>query len=181
MSIQYLDETALGKFSSGHLSSSSDSEEDEDVFGNGKETVTNNSLISNEPIRWDEDTTQRKDKKNETQPRQKLLPSFTKCGSIEMDANLPPPPILRPGSYKNSNKKQQHTAKSITSSDKISLSNGANNVSKRNRRKQNTALTTTTKDSTKTKVTEKSSREKSKPIFKSINLGDRLFGEMTMT
>ena len=154
---------------SGHLNSSSDSEEDEDIFGKGKEATTSSSLISNQPIRWDEDSKRRKDKNKGTQPRQKLLPSFTKCGSIEVVDNLPPPPILRLGSYKNSKKKQQHTTKSITSSDKISCSNGANNLSKRSRRKQNNAATATTKDASTTKATEKSCRERNKAIVIGMN------------
>ena len=86
--------------------------------------------------------------------RQKLLPSFTKCGSIDVVDNLPPPPLLRMKSYIK-NKECTHTSskllgchiyctdqnqqnKRITSPDKISYSNGANNLSRR-RRKHNTA------------------------------------------
>ena len=133
-------------------SSSSDSEEDPDIFA--KKENASNSVISNDPIRWDENSKKKRDKNRNT-PRQKLLPSFTKCGSIEVVDNLPPPPILRLGSYNNN-----RSSKSITSSDKISCSNGANNLSKR-KRKQNTTAVVASHD-VSTKTTESKSRDKNK-------------------
>ena len=135
-------------------SSSSDSEEDIDIFDASKKENASKSVISNDPIRWDEDSKKRRDKNRNT-PRQKLLPSFTKCGSIEVVDNLPPPPILRLGSYNNN-----RSSKSITSSDKISCSNGANNLSKR-KRKQNTTEAMASHDVLK-KVNGSKSRDKSK-------------------
>ena len=137
-------------------SSSSDSEEDIDIFDGRKKKNASKSVISNDPIRWDEDSKKKRDKK-QNMPRQKLLPSFTKCGSIEVVDNLPPPPILRLGSY-NNNKNRK--SKSVASSDKISCSNGANNLSKR-KRKQNTTEAMASHDVLK-KVNGSKSRDKSK-------------------
>ena len=148
---------------SGAWSSSSDSEAEEDIFDAKGIKDTSTSLIANHPIRWDEDSNRRRDKNKNTPPRQKLLPSFTKCGSIEVVDNLPPPPILRLGTYKC--KKEQHTKSITSSSDKISYSSGATNLSKR-RRKQNTAVTT---HDISTKVAE-NSRDKNKAnIVKGMN------------
>ena len=116
-------------------SCSSDSEEDIDIFDGRKKGNASKSVISNDPIRWDEDSKKKRDK-NRNMPRQKLLPSFTKCGSIEVVDNLPPPPILRLGSYNNN---KNRNSKSVTSSDKKSCSNGANNLSKRKRKQSGTA------------------------------------------
>ena len=137
-------------------SSSSDSEEDIDIFDGRKKKNASKSVISNDPIRWDEDSKKKRDKK-QNMPRQKLLPSFTKCGSIEVVDNLPPPPILRLGSY-NNNKDRNN--KSVASSDKISCSNGASNLSKR-KRKQNTTASVTSHDFSN-KAKESKSRDKKK-------------------
>ena len=150
-----LDPSTCNILASGSWSSSSDSEDDEDIFNAKGIKDTPTSLIANTPIRWDEDSKRRRDKNKDATPRQKLLPSFTKCGSIEVVDNLPPPPILRLGSYKN--KKERHTKSITSSSDKISYSNGATNLSKR-RRKQNAAVTT---HDISTEVAEKS-RDKNK-------------------
>ena len=141
---------------SGVWSSSSDSEEDIDIFDGRKKKNASKSVISNDPIRWDEDSKKKRDKK-QNMPRQKLLPSFTKCGSIEVVDNLPPPPILRLGSYNNN---KNRNSKSVASSDKISCSNGANNLSKR-KRKQNTTEAMASHDVLK-KVNGSKSRDKSK-------------------
>ena len=88
-------------------------------------------MISTVPIKWDDNSKIGEDK-NKPPPRPKLLPSFTKCGSIDDD--LPPPPILRPSNY---NKKQHE--KVSNSGDKTSNLNGAHGLSKR-RRKQKAAV-----------------------------------------
>lgn len=151
---------------SGSWSSSSDSEDDEDIFDAKGIKDTSTSLIANNPIRWDEDSNRRRDKNKHTLPRQKLLPSFTKCGSIEVVDNLPPPPILRLSNYNN--KKEHHTKSITSSSDKISYSNGATNLSKR-RRKQNTAVAT---HDISTNIAE-NSRDKNKAnIVKGTNFFD---------
>ena len=137
-------------------SSSSDSEEDIDIFDASKKENASKSVISNDPIRWDEDSKKRRDKNRNT-PRQKLLPSFTKCGSIEVVDNLPPPPILRLGSYNNN---KNRNSKSVIAGDKISCSNGASNLSKR-KRKQNTTASVTSHDFPN-KVKENKSRDKKK-------------------
>ena len=115
---------------SGIWSSSSEGEEDEDVFDKRK-TTSDEALISTVPIKWDDNSKTGEDK-NKPPPRPKLLPSFTKCGSIDDD--LPPPPILRPSNY---NKKQHE--KVVNSGDKTSNLNGAHGLSKR-RRKQKAAV-----------------------------------------
>ena len=115
---------------SGIWSSSSESEEDEDVFDKGTKT-SGEALISTVPIKWDDNLKTGEDK-NKPPPRPKLLPSFTKCGS--MDDDLPPPPILRPINYN----KNQHE-KVVNSGDKTSNLNGAHGLSKR-RRKQKAAV-----------------------------------------
>ena len=89
-------------------------------------------MISTVPIKWDDNLKTGEDKNNPP-PRPKLLPSFTKCGSIDDD--LPPPPILRPNSY---NKSQYD--KVVNSGDKTSNLNGAHGLSKRRRKQKAAAI-----------------------------------------
>ena len=65
-----LDPSTCNTLTSGSWSSSSDSEDDEDIFNAKGIKDTPTSLIANTPIRWDEDSKRRRDKNKNTPPRQ---------------------------------------------------------------------------------------------------------------
>lgn len=173
----------------GVWSSSSDSENEDDTCIKNKPTASN-TIISDQPICWDG---QAKQSNRFGQKKvQKLLPSFTKCGSIEVIEDLPPPPVLRiSGNYKKKNEslsgtvnshslhsrnfhvstqkkeQQQKPKKSITSSvAKLSCSNGASNLSKRKRKQVTTSSTTavTAHDSNTIAIADEGCREKNNNV-----------------